>query len=208
MKFSIAYQPALPAGRLRAESLLLMPLSEAVLTSVVAEDTLAEYYLVVVSNMPPTNALDRLSVDNDAYVYYYNHSNMIAPDRSPEYHNHRDRNTRVEKLANHLEALGLSFDTIPQDIYPGMRYITPSELIVAGLTTYSDRSIARFVRLGIISAHRIGRQILLGAEGVHQLLERERASLAGELREDGLGSRPGDPRSCKPRNRRRAAVIS
>lgn len=82
------------------------------------------------------------------------------------------------------------FNVVPKGI---TLFTTPASLKKAGITRYSPMHIGRMVKNGDIVGFQVGEQVWLPPEGVEGLLERERASLAGELGQGGR--RPGQTSS-------------
>ena len=105
------------------------------------------------------------------------------------------RRVEVEKAADQLEASGVLFQKVPAEIYPGMRFISPNDLIEQGFTKYSRQQIAKLIRTGEIPAYSINGRIL-DPKGVEKLLERERSRLAAPSLQ---GRKPG-ARNRKPRS--------
>jgi hypothetical protein len=75
------------------------------------------------------------------------------------------------------------FSTLPEGIYPGMPYSTPGKLLKSGFLLYSDGQLSRIIndkRNPLPGVYRIGRQIILDADAVAALKERQLRSIAGE----------------------------
>jgi hypothetical protein len=88
---------------------------------------------------------------------------------------HREQ---LDKLAQELEQQGVPFQEIPGSIYPGMKYVTPRDLIDAKVTKYTQAMILKLVRDKEIPAYHLAGKVVLDAEGVQRLLQRERESVA------------------------------
>lgn len=107
------------------------------------------------------------------------------------------RRRDLEEIADNLSERGIPFTRVPDEIYPGMPYITPKTLVDSGATRYSWRHILLLMRRREISgAHYIARTALLDPEGVLHLLKREQRSVEENVRAGGR--MPGRKNRKKP----------
>lgn len=90
-------------------------------------------------------------------------------------------------LAGELEAEGVVFARIPEDYYPGRRYITPRSLVDHGMTSFTQRHLFRFLREAKVPVDHLAEKMVLDVRAVKRVKDFEKQSKAKAERRGGRG---------------------